>query len=293
MDTRAFARTKIAENVLFDSHQGTGAIWDPKGNKIYFRQTVSRTCSINLDTKESICSLEGYLPCWLNPDGRFVYDSYDQNGQGRGIYTRNSDGSDVTMVASIEELYKVSPYKDAFSVNEVNANLAKWSPNGKYIAVVVWVGSRAGSQIQGSIVIVSKDGSEKWWLSFVGHHHSFTPDNKSLIWGDWTNFAQKRDSRITIIKIDGTDKHFVVDEPYSGHPTMDPSCKKILTSDDQGVILIDINKQDVERLCFFNPKFDLSHAGTHPHCAWNHDGSQIIYNSAQTGKSKLYVMSLQ
>jgi len=297
MDTQTYRRIKIAERAFYHSHQGSEQVWNYKKNKVYFYLPDLKVGVINVRTNEiePFKEPQYYRFFGLSPDGeKFVFDNIDSSKlEGRGIYIMNEDCSDIRLIASAEELYRLSPYKDAFDKEKFYFGLSKWSPNGKYIATLIWVDSRAGSSIRGSTVILSEDGAEKYWLSYVGHHHSFTSDSKKLIWGDWKDIIHKSEPRITMINRDGTDKHFVVDEPYAGHPVTDPSSNYILTSDDQGVVLIDIKKRDAKRLCVFNPRFNQSHAGTHPHCAWNHNGTQIIYNSAQTGKSQLYVIPLK
>ena len=96
-----------------------------------------------------------------------------------------------------------------------------------------------------------------------------------------------------MINIDGSDPHVVVDEPIAGHPTMDPTCTWIVTSDDRGVVLVDVARRTTERLVVFQPPFDTSHRGTHPHCAWSRDGTRIVYNSAESGVSQLYVIPME
>jgi len=315
IDMKTYKRIRIAENAFFHSHQGAETIWNFKKNKVYFRQGGEKVGVVNVATKEVEQFQEGryYRFFGLSSDGKkFVFENIDKSQlEGKGIYTMNEDCSDITMIASTEESFEISPYKEKFKANDAIVSLAKWSPNNKYVLFNMWILDttqpkiRVSSDVQTGLFIASKDGNEKWWLGYTGHHQSFTPDSKRVIWGDWKytdpqdqannskSQAGKKEPRIVMINIDGSDRHFAVDEPVAQHPTMDPTGKFIVTFDKEGVILVNVAKQLVERPVFFNPKFDQSHAGTHPHCVWNHDGTQILYNSAETGNSQLYIIPLK
>ena len=96
-----------------------------------------------------------------------------------------------------------------------------------------------------------------------------------------------------MINFDGSGKEVVIDQPLGGHPIASPDGSMITTWDDKGVILVDLEAQSVEYLAMFVPDFDhRSHRGTHPHFLWSLDGSQILYNSAQSGRSHLYRVSI-
>lgn len=309
MDTRTFTRTLLAEGTYFQTHQGTFALWSPVKPWVYFQMTPTTLGVVDVDTRKLVRKVESAL-YWLSPQERIVYAGDASAPEGRGIYSMNEDGSDRKLLASAQAAYEISPYRGRFGLDRVHVGIAKWSPDGKLVLFLMWV-SDIGTPsyvspvgVQPSLFVARADGSRLWCLGYTGHHQSFTPDGRRVLWAGWKHVsprsrpgapggnAENRDPRIFIADIDGSNQRVLLEEPVGGHPTMDPTCRRVVTSDDRGVVLVDVAAGTMERLVVFDPPFDLSHNGTHPHCVWNRDGTQILYNSAQTGNSQLYVVPL-
>ena len=296
MDTEnEYAISEVASDGFFTTHNGTNAKWHPQQKKIYFYKAPNRVVPLDITTGERDPLIEGGIR-QLSPDGeRFSFSSNNPDQwSGRGIYTMNEDGSDVRRIVTSEEIYEMTPNKDKFDLDEMTVGNTKWTPDSQNMLVAMWVHPRR--ELRRSIYIVSRDGSEKRWLTFFGHHHSWTPDGSQVLFCGWKQYNDegvREEPRLFLIDFDGSNKRVAVDEPLGGHPIMHPSGNEIATWDQKGVILARIDEQSVEYLTSFGSGFDQSHQGTHPHCIWSPDGTQLLYNSAQTGHSQIYVVPME
>ena len=301
MDTENDEISKIADEALFTTHNGTHAMWHPKEKKVYFYRAPNQVGVVDVAARKLERVMEGGIR-QLSPDGeKFAFPSNDPDRiGGRGIYTMNEDGSDAHRIVSTEELYELTPNKQEFDVEEMTVGNTKWTPDGQHMLVAMWVQPKA--KVRRSLYVVSRDGaanaskSEKRWLTYFGHHHSWTPDGRQVLYCGWkthTSDGVREDPRLFLINLDGSARRVAIEEPLGGHPIMDPTGTMIVTWDHQGVLLVSIREQKVERLTSFGSGFDMTHRGTHPHCVWSPDGTQILYNSAQTGHSQLYLIPMQ
>jgi len=144
-----------------------------------------------------------------------------------------------------------------------------------------------------SLYIANPDGSGLRWLTYFNDHHSWTPDGKQvLLNGRKTVDGEINvgDRRMFLIDFDGSNRRMVIDEPFGSHPLMDPTGRMIADHHNNGIAVVHVEAQEIEQLSVFRGGYDTSHSGTHPHCVWNRDGSQLLYNSAETGQSELYLV---
>ena len=74
---------------------------------------------------------------------------------------------------------------------------------------------------------------------------------------------------------------------------MDATVNKIVDYDGRGIYLVRVSEQEVEYLAEYRNKYEISHAGTHPHPVWNREGTQVVYNSGETGHSEVYLVRLE
>jgi Tol biopolymer transport system component len=303
MDTGTFELRQIADDGFFTTHTGTGAMWHPGGQKIYYYTAPDEVAVVNVASGRREHTMSGGIR-QLSPDGqKFSWSineptpSYPQTG----IYTMNEDGSDVQLIVPTEALYELTPNQDRFDLAQMTVGNTKWTPNSQHMLVAMWVKATPGdlspwnSNPRRSIYIVSRDGSERRWLTFFGHHHSWTAQGTQVLYSGYMEHDDegvRQTPRLYLINFDGSDQRIVIDRPLGGHPIASPDGSLITTWDDQGVILVDVAKQSVEYLAMLSPGFNMTHRGTHPHCIWSHDGRTILYNSAQTGHSQLYQITL-
>ena len=75
----------------------------------------------------------------------------------------------------------------------------------------------------------------------------------------------------------------------SPHP---PGCEPHADCDGKGIYVVRVDEKRVDRVATFRKPFGMSHKGTHPHCVWSQDGTQVLYNSAETGHSELYIVPI-
>jgi Tol biopolymer transport system component len=299
MDTETFELRRIADDGFYITHTGTGAMWHPSGEKIYYYSAPNEVSVVNVQSGRKEHVMSGGIR-QLSPDGaKFAWTVNDPSPSypQRGVYTMSEDGSEAQLIVPTDALYKLTPNRDCFALEQMTVGNTKWTPDGRHMLVAMWVKSAPGditpwnSKPRRSIYIVSRDGSERRWLTFFGHHHSWTANGTQVLYSGYMEHSDdgvRKVPRLYLIDSDGSNKRIVVDQPLGGHPIASPDGSLITTWDDEGVILVDVAKQKVEYLAMLQPSFDMTHYGTHPHCIWRQDGGAILYNSAQSGHSQLY-----
>jgi Tol biopolymer transport system component len=162
---------------------------------------------------------------------------------------------------------------------------SKWSPDGRSILLANFIHPRPNEAR--SLYIISRDGSEARWLCHFGHHHSWSPDGKSILFNGW---VPGTGMRMSLIDFNGSNLRTVIDEPVGSHPVMSADGSKIVDFDHKGIYLVRVDERKVERLSAYRSSFGMDIASTHPHPVWNQDGTKVLYNSAETGHSELYLI---
>jgi len=293
MDTETGELIRIATEANYTTHNGVFSMWHPREPKVYFSKAPGEIGMVNVETRtvERVVKGGGRQ---LSPDGGLFVSITNE-----GVCTMKEDGTDLRQIVSIEELYEMTPNRGLFTVGEMTPTNTKWTPDGQHILIGNNMWHSPGDMnrdLRRSLYIVSRDGSEKRWLCHFGHHHSWTGDGKQVLYSGWKQYADdgtKEEPRLFLVNFDGTGDRVVIDQPLGGHPIANPDGSLITTWDSDGVILANVEAQTVEHLTSFAPGFDMSHSGTHPHCVWHPNGSQILFNSAQTGHSQLYIIPME
>jgi len=299
MDAQTFDITFLAGEAFYQTHNGAFPIWHPSGRSVYYNHASGRVAAVDVEDHQ-VTLLEGAMR-QISPDGEIIV--WTVNGEKalseRGVYTMRADGTDAKQIISTERIYQLTPNRDQFTPDDVTVGNTKWTPDGQHMLVTIWIGlwqkpgmfQRPG--VQRSLYVASRDGSDVRWLTYFGHHHSWTPDGRSVLYCGWMDMENRRDPRLFLVDFDGSNKRVVIDEPLGGHPCMDPTMSRIVTWDAHGIVVVDVSAQRFEYVATWPEGVDhLTHKGTHPHPVWSADGEQVVYNSAQSGHSQLYLIPL-
>ncbi len=297
MDTETFAFEKLADGAFFDTHTGSFTAWHPTGQGVFFRYSPREIGYVDIDTKE-VSRFPGQMR-QISPDGTtFVYTVTPPAPMAeRGVYLMDIDGSNARRVITTKEIYDLTPNRDQFTLDDIRTGNTKWSPDGEHILLTIWIKldlqARKYSEkgIRRSLYICDKDGGNLRWLSYTGHHHSWLPDGSGVMFCEWLDPIAQTGPRVYLVDFDGCNRRLLIDDDLGGHPGMDPTMKRVATWDEKGVIVVDVDAQKLGYVAIFGPSgFDMSHEGCHPHPIWSADGSQLLYNDAQFGRSQLCLM---
>jgi len=293
MDTSNREIRVIATDAFYASHSGAWPVWLPDGHVLTSRR-ASGTVILDLDTAAE-SSMDGGIR-QISPDGTLaVGRSPEPQGEKKfdGVCTMNLDGSDPRCIVTRQRLYDLTPNRDQFAFDDMTLGNEKWTPDSRHLLIAMWVKPRPA--VRRSLYIVSRDGSECRWLTHFGHHHSWMPDGKAVLFNDATVHnadGSKAEPRMHFINFDGTNRRIVIDRPVGSHPIISPDGRTIADSDREGIYLVHIEAQRIERLTAYARPFDMTHKGTHPHCVWQPDGSHLLYNSAESGHSEVYMVPM-
>jgi hypothetical protein len=296
MDMKTFAMARIATNCFYTTHNGMMPIWHPQRDKLYYRLADEKFATFDLETGERTVN-DGKLR-QLSPDGTLFasqlnpYDRPD-NPEEVGFYTMREDGSDYRRILSIQQVYDVTRNKDQFDISQMTIGNPKWTPDSRHLLLTMWVAGKR--RVQRSLYVADRNGKNLRWLTYFGHHHSWTPDGKSVLFNDWktiTDDGNWQDPRMFMVDFDGSNRRVIFDHPVGSHPCIDPTGTMIADFDGRGIWLVRVKEQKFERLAAFRKGFDMSHVGTHPHCVWNHAGTHVLYNSEETGHSEIYMVKV-
>ncbi len=283
---------EIAGSAIYLKHNGTFCMWHPKEHKIYFRQNAESFASFNLTTGKKDL-LPGRIR-QLSPDGTVfatLMQSPLSGGHAAAIGIMTEDGSENRELVHRNLLYDITPNRDEFRPEDMLLGNAKWRPDSQYILIAMWTHSCPG--VHRSLYLASRDGTEVRWLTHFSDHHSWTPDGQRVLFNDRImNAKGQAETRMFLVNFDGANRTVAFKKPIGSHPLMHPGGMSILDADRKGIYVVRPELNTVDRLIAFSKTFDGTHHGTHPHPVWNHNGSQVIYNSAETGHSEVYHIAI-
>lgn len=195
---------------------------------------------------------------------------------------------------------------------------SKWSPTGDRLLFTVravahpWalhLDAISGSPLHYYIFTMKPDGSDiacatdaSFW-NRRGHHINFAPDGQSLS----MNHAIAYDAlRFVRCDLDGGNKRKILDDVVgSGHPTLHPDGRHLLTDCYQGEPMtfgdgtvplrwIDLETGEEECLVRINT---AQHSGLgalriDPHPAWDASWRYVVFNAAHDGTRRVYLADL-
>jgi hypothetical protein len=290
LDTETGEIRELLTDAVYMKHGGTFCLWHPSRNKIYFRQDEHCFGSWDLETGE-----RAQLPArvrQLSPDGEefaTILRAPHTGSQGAAIGIVSEDGSDSRELVDRRQLYEITPNREEFRPDDMLLGNTKWHPGGDHLLITMWVYDCPGTRR--SLYIVTRDGSEMRWLTHFAHHHSWTPDGACVLFNDRISTDGGTEPRMFLINFDGTNRRIAFDRPVGSHPLMHPDGSRILDADRQGIYVARLEEGTQEHYVDFSGAFDTTHHGTHPHPVWNRDGTDVLYNSAETGHSEIYCLT--
>ncbi len=284
---------RVVDGSLFNMHSGAMCCWHPQQHVIFYRKEQENSASIDLMTREEKVFAGKFRQ--LSPDGELfatLLDGSHNGGQGAAIGLMRPDGTDARELVNRKKLWELTPNRDEFTPEDVRLGNTKWHPDSDHLLITMWVYPKPGSRR--SLYVIRKDGSDARWLGYFNNHHSWTPSGDAVLCNDHKFFGpdgERRDMRLFLLPFDGGERKLVIDEPVGSHPLMHADGNRIVDFDREGIVLVHIDEQRVERLAKFDGDFAKTHKGTHAHPVWSRDGKEVLYNSAETGLSQLYLLS--
>ncbi len=298
LDTDSLEITQVADSALYLRHGGAFCMWNPARHKLYYHRDEKVAVGLDLNTgsgHEFLARLRQ-----LSPDGTLFAspggEGSGSGGHGAKVMLVDESGTRSRELVDREHLHSLTPNRNGFPPEAMTLGNFKWHPDGEHLLIAMWV---HGYPMQGhdkpisrrSLYVASKDGGEVRWLTHFGGHHSWTPDGSRVLFvdireGEPDGSPQGR--YLHTVDFDGTNRTQVFNEVAGSHPLMHPTKNLVVDFDDDTVYVANLDTQKREVLATFSQRFDGTHKGTHPHPVWNHDGTQVLYNSAESGKCEIY-----
>ena len=339
VDLETGAQDIVAESRGWDTQLGAQVQWGATDAELFFNDMDTKTWRPfgvvldpatgkrrELDGTVYMVSRDGKYalsPCLLRTGatqaGYGVIAPADAVPVNRGI--SDDDGVYLTDVAtgksrllvSIRQIVETAEPKfdlDKYRDGDFYGFHVKWNPQGDRIMFVLrWAPHAKGEKMRPNVIAMRADGSEicrpigddLWGKG--GHHPDWCPDGETVMMnlqmGDGLKFVKAR--------YDGSDFQVMTDVPGSGHPTLHPNGRHILTDvylheklafGDGTTPLrwVDIKTHTEQTLVRINndppypgPKRELR---IDPHPAWDRDYRRIAFNGCDRGVRRVYVADL-
>ncbi len=279
---------RIADDGWFSRHIGCFQTWAPDGSGVYYWSRRGGQCSEFLDFSTMTRFMIGPLYTDLSPDGHHLL--YRETGQradhqrfsGHDLCVMRSDGGGHRVLVAYSLLERVSGVPG----NGLMFTGAIFSPDGQKVLF----GSSRGE----SFVAVPRchfcSSVEVIPLGRMGHC-SWFPDSERIVY--------MTDDGVNVVRFDGSGRHLLTGDRRAygspgSHPVVSPDGRRIASESYVpgafALHLIDAETGEGGKLLNVGSTYGAGKPeGTHMHPVWSPDGSQIIYDSDETGRSQVYV----
>ncbi len=252
--------------------------------------------------------------------GVIVPDQYIPRNQGAssddGIYITDTQTGKRVLLVSIKEIFEsaVPAFdKNRYRKGDFYGFHVKWNPQGtRLLFVLRWLPRNKGQAILNNVITMDADGSnirvavpDSIWRK-GGHHPNWCPDGEHVS----MNLNLHDDGlKFTQVKYDGSNLGAFTDAvPGSGHPTLHPDGRHILTDTycrppflyEDGttpIRWIDWHSGEEKHLlriktlpAFTGPKNELR---VDPHPAWDRNFTRIAFNACPYGNRNVFVAELE
>jgi len=232
-----------------------------------------------------------------------------------GIYITDTETGQCTLLVSLADIFAQvfsSPERAAFSQGAFYGFHAKWNPQGTRLMFIVrWLSGIPGQPRLNNVITMNADGSDlnrpitdaQWRRG--GHHPNWCPDGERVL----MNLNLRGDGlRLVCVNYDGSGLRALSETlPGSGHPTMHPDGRHMLTDayvseplafgdGTTPIRWLDLPRSTEQQLVrvrtqadFAGPRQELR-VDSHP--AWDRRFRRFAFNGCPTGKREVFVADL-
>ena len=228
-----------------------------------------------------------------------------------GLYITHTDTGKCFLLVSIKDIIeKARPEfdMDEYANGEFYGFQCKWNPQGSRLLFVLRWLSKDGKDRKLHVITMKNDGTDihvaipaREWAK-GGHHINWCPD------GEYISMNLNIDGngmRFIKVKYDGTDLHKILNHVVgSGHPTVHPDGKHILTDSytgesvafgDGSIPIRLIQTETGEERVLVRMRTQTPYDETlrvDPHPAWDRSFKRIALNGYSDGTRRVYVADL-
>lgn len=292
MDADGSDMRSIGTSDDFSYHIGCFPIWAPDGESVYWRDHREIDGERTLGTVRHFLAdgREEFMPInvrQVSPQGLLLETRSAESEPEKGLFVAEADGSNRRMIASMDAILALSPSRERVEPEGLALNLqnCKWNADGSRCFVVFAGRDERGRAIFVEVYTVNVDGTGLTYSCSIAHHPIWHPDGERILF----NAADG----MYLVNWDGTGLRKVSDCNV-GHPSVSPDGTTIVTDGYGGtwgdaLWLIDVESGETRKLCNVPNVHGRTHErGTQPHPVWSHDGTRVIYDSDESGRSQLY-----
>lgn len=232
-----------------------------------------------------------------------------------GVFITDTTTGQSRLLVSIREILETANPRldpDKYADGDFYGFHVKWNPQGDRIMFVLrWVSRTEGLKYAPNLITMRADGSEiccsisdDIW-SVGGHHPDWCPDGEKVMMN--LRLEKGKDLSLVRANYDGSDFEVMTSVQGSGHPTLHPNGRHIVTDVylHEGLAYgdgttplrwIDIEADTEQVIARINndppwpgPKRELR---IDPHPAWDRDYKRIAFNMCENGIRRVCVADL-